>query len=84
MKKSIAFLVAVLFIALSAFPVPVFAQDNAFDRMGDWMATVGKKEPEMTMILTQRRAARATERAEKTMKEQSKKLEKGMKDMFGK
>ena len=84
MKRWIALAVAVLFIAMSLVATPVYAQDNAIDKTGDWFATRGKQEPEKSLILAQRRADRAAKRAEKAMRKQSKEMEKSMKNAFGK
>lgn len=83
MKRFVIITVLVLFVAMSLFSMPVYAQDNVLDKIGDWAATRGKNEPEKSMILAKRRAERAAKRAEKEMRKQSKKMEKGMKDAFG-
>lgn len=90
MKKHVAIVVLVVFVAMSLCAVPVYAQDNIVDKVGDWAATRGLREPEKSMVLSQRKADRAAKRAEKELRKQSKKMEKGakkmekdMKDMFG-
>jgi len=82
-KRFVAAVVAVLFIAVSLFAMPVYAQDNVLDKMSDWAAMRGKKEPEKSMILARRRSERAAKRAEKEMRKQAKKMDQGMKKAFG-
>jgi hypothetical protein len=84
MKKVIALAVALVFIAISLFAVPVYAEDNVFDKVGDWWATIGKDEPQKSMILTQRKAERAANRAGKEMEKSAQHMEKGIKDIIGK
>lgn len=84
MRKLVAGAVAAIFIAVSLFAMPVYADDNILDKAGDWWATRGKEDPEKSMILTQRRMERAAKRAEKEMKKSSKQMEKDMKGIFGK
>jgi len=84
MKKSMALLVAVMFLAMSFVCVPVYAGDNIIDKTGDWWATRGKSEPEKSLILTQRQTERAAKRAEKEMKKASHQMQKDMKKTWGK
>lgn len=84
MRKYLTVIVLVMFVAVSLFAVPVYAEDNVFDKVSDWAATRGKKDPEKSMILAQRKAAREAKKAEKKMQKQAKKMEKGMKNAFGK
>ncbi len=72
MKKRLllSFLLAVLFAAAPLMTGQVWAevqeyQDNAFDKMGDWMATLGKQSPEKESILAQRKADRLARHAQK-------------------
>ena len=83
MKRYMAIIVVAVFVVMSFCAVPVYAQDNVIDKVGDWASTIGKKEPEKSMILAQRKTERAAKKAEKEMRKQSKKMEKGMKDAFG-
>ena len=63
MKRYVALMVAVVFVAMSFVAMPVYAQDNVLDRIGDWWATRGKQDPEKSIILMQRRSDRAAKRA---------------------
>jgi len=83
MKRYIVIIVLAVFVAASFCAMPVYAQDNVIDKVGDWVATRGKNEPEKSMILAQRKSERAAKRAEKEMGKQSKQMEKGMKNAFG-
>ena len=83
MKRYIAAVVAVVFLALSLMAMPVYAEDNVLDKVGDWWATRGKQEPEKSLILTQRKSERAAKRAEQEMKKASEQMQKGMKKAFG-
>ena len=83
MKRLMALVVAVVFIAMSLAAMPVYADDNVIDKAGDWWATRGKQEPEKSMILAQRKMERAAKRAEKEMKKSSKEMGKSMKNVFG-
>lgn len=83
MKRYVAAVVVVVFLALSFMAMPVYAEDNVLDKVGDWWATRGKGDLEKSMILTQRRAERAAKRAEKEMKKASEEMNKDMKKAFG-
>ena len=84
MKKYVAAIVVVIFLALSVMCVPVYANDNIIDKAGDWWATRGKQEPEKSMILAHRRTERAAKQADKEMKKAAKNTEKDMKNAWGK
>ncbi len=83
MKKYIAIVVLSIFVIGSLFAMPVYAQDNVIDKIGDWAATVGKDEPQKSMILSQRRADRAAKRAQKELEKTSKQAAKSAKNIFG-
>ncbi|MCM8791484.1 MAG: hypothetical protein NC938_07365 [Candidatus Omnitrophica bacterium] len=84
MKRYTALFVAIVFIAISFVAIPVYAQDNALDRIGDWWATRGKQEPEKSMILMKRKSEREAKRFGKNMEKQAAKMQKGFKGAFGK
>lgn len=84
MMKRVALVAAVLCIVLSLGASAVYADDSVFDKIGDWWAVKGAKEPERSLILMQRKSQRAAKRAEKLMKQSSKELDKSMKAIFGK
>lgn len=84
MKRYIAAVALVVFIAASLFAVPVYADDSIFDKIGDWIATRGKEDPEKSLIITKRQAERAAKRAEKELQKRSEEMSKGMKKAFGK
>jgi hypothetical protein len=84
MKKYVAAVVAVVFLALSIMCVPVYADDNVIEKTADWWATRGKQEPEKSMILAQRRTERAAKKADKEMKKAAKSMQKDMKKAWGK
>lgn len=84
MKKHVALLVAVIFLAMSFMCVPVYAGDSIIDKAGDWWATRGRQEPEKSLILTQRQTERAAKRAEKEMKKASHQMKKDMNKAWGK
>ena len=75
MKKS-STIMAVLAVMLSVAPISsVFAaqcQDNPFDKMGDWAATMGKQGMDKDTILASRKAKRAAACAERMAKQASK------------
>lgn len=70
------------FAVASASATPVYA-DNVVDNVGDWMATIGKKDLEKQVILTQRKAKREAARAQKEAERQAKQASKQM-DRVGK
>ena len=84
MNKNVVRLAATVFLAILIFVVPVHAQDTVFDKVSDWWATIGKEEPEKSLILAERRTERAAKRAGKAVREQAKQLDKSMKNIFGK
>lgn len=61
--------------AASVRATPVYA-DNVANNVGDWMATMGKKDLEKQAILTQRRAKREAARAQKAAQRQAKQASK--------
>ena len=68
--------------AVSISATPVYA-DNVVENLGDWMATMGKKDLEKQAILAQRKAQRQAARAQKETRKQTKKGAKQM-DRAGK
>jgi len=81
MKKGMVLLVVLLMMSLSFSTSAVlaggeYAQDNAFDRIGDWFATLGKTEEEAAVIKAERAATRAAKRAEKEAMKRAKEAEK--------
>lgn len=61
--------------AASVGATPVYA-DSVVDNMGDWMATIGKKDMEKQAILTERKAKREAHRAQKQAEKQAKRASK--------
>ena len=84
MMRLTALVLAVMFVMMSLVMIPVYAEGNPIDKAGDWFATRGKQEPEKSMILAQRQAAREAKKAQKAMEKQSKQMEKNMNKAFGK
>jgi len=88
MKKFISVLMAAFFI-FSATPMmkacyagsEVVYQDNAFDNLGDWMATMGKDKEEKDMVIAQRKADRQAKHAAKMAEKMKKEAEQNGKDM---
>ena len=68
--------------AVSISATPVYA-DNVVENLGDWMATMGKKDLEKQAILSQRKAQRQAARAQREAQKQAKKAAKQM-DRAGK
>ena len=89
----------VLAAALVMTAAPVYAAqgvagENVITKAGDWFATMGKSETERTVILAQRRTARATrqaqheanktaKRAEKSAQGAAREMNKGLKSATG-
>ena len=48
------------------------ANDTAIDRVGDWLATVGKSGTEKDAAIAQRKATRTAKRAEEMARKQAK------------
>jgi hypothetical protein len=61
---------------------PVYA-DTPVDKVGDWVATIGKKDLEKQTILAERRTRREAARAERAARKQARKASKQM-DKAGK
>ncbi len=59
------------FAAASISATPVYA-DNVVDNVGDWVATIGKKDLEKQAILTERKAKRETARMQREAQRQAK------------
>jgi len=76
MKTLTTTVVLAVFILMSLCAMPVYAEDNLLDKIGDWAATRGKKEPEKSLMLAKRKAERAAKRLENELKKQAKKLNK--------
>ena len=74
MKKLFGFAVLSLFLATAvnayaeqaAAPVamPGAGEETVLDQMGDWFATIGKTTEDKQVIITQRKADRAAQRAQ--------------------
>lgn len=81
MKKVAVFVLlgALLVSAPAAYAAP--ADDTAVEKVGDWLATVGKSSDEKDAIIAQRRAERAAKKMQKEMNRQSKKAGKEMEKM---
>jgi hypothetical protein len=91
MKKLIAIVIVFLFIlsvtpvfvqaANRNMPTPSqkayehASEKSAFNRAGDWFATIGKSEEEKTQIIAERDAKRAARQAEKEAKRLQKQAE---------
>ena len=83
MRRFITLTVALVALAMALTAIPVYAEDNVIDKVGDWWSTRGKQEPEKSLILTQRKAERTAKRAEKELQKSSKEMQKSMKKAFG-
>ncbi|HXV28096.1 MAG TPA: hypothetical protein VD913_03940 [bacterium] len=88
MRKFIwAFCLSLSFFAVSPMVThPAWAevqayQDNAFDKMGDWFATLGKSGDEKDSILAQRKADRISRHAEKQAQKISDEAQKTAEDI---
>lgn len=67
-----------LSLAAAAVSTPPVHADTVVDSLGDWVATIGKKDLEKQAILTQRKAARQAAQAERAARKQAKNAAKGM------
>ena len=70
-----------LVLALMGAPAVVYAadaiaQDTVVDKVGDWMATLGKSGTDKDAILAQRKAERAAARTKRMAEKQAKKAQK--------
>lgn len=83
MKKLLIF-VAVAVVLAFAFSAIVRSSDNAIDKTGDWIATVGKQDPEKSVILMRRQADRAAHRTAKALEETGRDVKKSMAGTFNK
>lgn len=86
MKKIVSiFMILVFFIAAPniSWAASDIAEDNVIEKLGDWLATVGKSEEDRDAMVAERQADRAAERLRKMLKKESKAVEKKMKK-FGK
>lgn len=85
MRKTARVMVLAIALNLAAAPVlvaPAHA-DNVVDSVGDWAATVGKKDLDKQAILTERKAKREAAHAQKEARRQAKLASKQM-DKAGK
>lgn len=83
MKKLIMF-VAIAIVLAFAISAVTRSSDSAIDKTGDWMATIGKEDPEKSMILMRRQADRAAQRTGKAMHETGRDVKKSMAEAWGK
>ncbi len=85
-RKLIAVVLLIVF-AFAIFPSPAALagggdyKDTPFDKLGDWMATLGKSGLEKDQILAERQAARLKRHAEIQAKKAKHEAEKAGKDM---
>ena len=68
----VGLMVAGLLVGTSAPVWASNASDTAIDRVGDWLATVGKSGTEKDAALAQRKAERAAKRAQQMARKQAK------------
>ena len=85
MRKTARVMMLVMGLSLAAgsVSVPPVHADTIVDSVGDWVATIGKKDLQKQAILTQRKARREAARAERAARRQAKQASKGM-DKAGK
>lgn len=80
MKKFVFALLAGLMLVTSTPMVGVaYAEDTVVDKVGDWVATMGKSGMEKDQILLERRMDREAKRASKAMKKAGKDLKNAFK-----
>jgi hypothetical protein len=83
MIKRFMALFLVLTLVFGAVPFNAYAadaQDTPFDKMGDWMSTLGKSGLEKDQILAQRKVGREAKRAQQEAKKAAKQAEKSAGD----
>ncbi|HEX9780669.1 MAG TPA: hypothetical protein VGB20_05575 [bacterium] len=86
MRVAVALACAMMLIGAPAvMAASQVAQDTVVDKVGDWMATIGKSGTEKDAALAQRKAertaARVAKAAEKQAKKAGKQMEQAGKDM---
>lgn len=85
MRNTVRVMVLAMGLSLAAVSVsatPVYA-DTVVYNLGDWVATIGKKDLEKQAVLTERKARREAAQAEREVRKQAKKASKQM-DRAGK
>ncbi len=76
MKYFLVFFLVLTVVFLSVPMVYAADEDTAIDKMGDWMATIGKSGLEKDQMLAERKAARTAKRLEQQTKKAAKEAEK--------